>query len=206
LRGKILNVEKARLDKILTNNEIKSLIIALGTNIGQQFDIKKLRYHKIIIASDADVDGSHIKTLLLTLFYRYFPELIAKGYLYIAKPPLYRIEKGKEIRYAYSEEEKEKIISSSKKEKISPGFKIKKIGEKKTEQKITIQRYKGLGEMNPEQLWETTMDPTQRILKKITLEDAKKANEVFEILMGKEVGPRKRFIQVYAKAARNLDI
>lgn len=217
LRGKILNVEKARLEKIFSNEEIKSLIVALGTNIGEHFDLKKLRYHKIIIASDADVDGAHIRTLLLTLFYRYFPELIKQGHLYIAQPPLYRIEIGKEIKYAYSEEEKEKIIKNLSEKKIPlasrielkesvSGFKVKKIGEEKILEKFDIQRYKGLGEMSPEQLWETTMDPSRRILKKINLEDAEKAEEIFEILMGKEVAPRKRFIQLHAKAVQNLDI
>ncbi|MCX7778869.1 MAG: DNA topoisomerase (ATP-hydrolyzing) subunit B [Patescibacteria group bacterium] len=209
LRGKILNVEKARLEKIIANEEVKSLIVALGTNIGDQFQIEKLRYHKIIIATDADIDGSHIKTLLLTLFYRYFPEIILRGHLYIATPPLYRLEIGKELKYAYSEEEKEKIIKNLKEKVVAKNFKIKKIGEAKDEEipeKISIQRYKGLGEMNPEQLWETTMDPKRRILKKITLEEAEKANEIFEILMGKEVEPRKRFIQIYAKTARHLDI
>jgi DNA gyrase subunit B len=207
LKGKILNVEKARLDKVLANEEIKSLIIALGTNIKEQFDLKKLRYRKIIIASDADVDGAHIRTLLLTFFYRYFPEIIKNGFLYVAKPPLYRIQIGKERKYVYSEEEKEKVIESFKKRKKlgKTGFKMKNIGEEK-EEKIDIQRYKGLGEMNPEELYETTMDPKKRVLKKITLEDAQKANEIFEILMGKDVAPRKKFIQTHAKAVQNLDI
>ncbi|MFN3301519.1 MAG: DNA topoisomerase (ATP-hydrolyzing) subunit B [Patescibacteria group bacterium] len=207
LRGKILNVEKARPEKIFANEEIKSLIVALGTNVGEQFDLKKLRYHKIIIASDADVDGAHIRTLLLTLFYRHFPEIIKQGYLYVAQPPLYRIKIGKEIKYAYSEEEKEKIIKNLfKTDKMTSGFKVKKIGEEIIKEKIDIQRYKGLGEMSPEQLWETTMDPARRVLKKITIEDAEKAEEIFNILMGKEVAPRKRFIQLHAKAVQNLDI
>ncbi len=220
LRGKILNVERARIDKMLANNELKSLIIALGTNIGEQFNIEDLRYNKIIIMTDADVDGAHIKTLLLTLFYRYFPELIKKGYIYIAKPPLYSIGKGKEMQWTYSDSEKEAIVEKLLKEK--EGKKVKKEeSEAKTETeseaetetietksgtKINIQRYKGLGEMNPEQLWETTMDPKTRVMKQITIEDAAKADEIFEILMGGEVENRKRFIQAHAKSVKNLDV
>jgi DNA gyrase subunit B len=188
LRGKILNVEKSRLDKMLLNKEIRSLVISLGTAMSDNFDITKLRYHKIIIMTDADVDGAHIRTLLLTLFYRYFNKIIENGYLYIAQPPLYRIQKGKEIIYAYSEEEKEKIV--------------KKIGE----EGINIQRYKGLGEMNPTQLWETTMDPKTRLLKRITIEDAIEADKMFDILMGENVEPRKNFIQTHALNVKNLDI
>jgi DNA gyrase subunit B len=188
LRGKILNVERARLDKILASKEIRSLIIALGTAIAEDFDIEKIRYHRIIIACDADVDGNHIKTLLLTLFYRYFRPVIEKGYLYIAKPPLYKIQAGKEVRYAYSEEEKEKILKELKKSSVS------------------IQRYKGLGEMNPEELWETTMNPEKRVLIKVKIEDAKEADKTFDILMGKDVLPRKRFIHNFAKKVKNLDI
>lgn len=212
LRGKILNVERARLDKMLANNEIKSLIIALGTNIGEQFDINGLRYNRIIIMTDADVDGSHIRTLLLTLFYRYFPEIITRGHLYIALPPLYKIQIGKEVRHAYTEEEKEKILVEFAKPKERE--KIKKLKAEEKEEKaaptaprpLGIQRYKGLGEMNPEQLWETTMNPEQRTMKRVTVEDAKKADEIFSILMGDEVEPRKRFIQTHAKAVKNLDI
>ena len=189
LRGKILNVEKARIDKMLANNEIKSLVIALGTAIRDNFDIGRLRYHKIIIMTDADVDGSHIRTLLLTLFYRHFPQLIENGNLYIAQPPLYRIQKGKEMQYAYGDQEKEKII------KIFGGI-----------QGINIQRYKGLGEMNPEQLWETTLNPENRVLKQVTIEDVQKASELFDILMGEAVEPRKAFIQSQATLVRNLDI
>lgn len=189
LRGKILNVEKARIDKMLANNEIKSLVIALGTAIRDNFDIGKLRYHKIIIMTDADVDGSHIRTLLLTLFYRHFPQLIENNHLYIAQPPLYRIQKGKEIQYAYSDLEKERIIKS--------------LGGA---QGINIQRYKGLGEMNPEQLWETTLNYENRILKQVTIDDAQKASELFDILMGEAVEPRKAFIQSQATLVRNLDI
>jgi DNA gyrase subunit B len=188
LRGKILNVERARLDKILASKEIRSLIIALGTAIAEDFDIEKIRYHRIIIACDADVDGNHIKTLLLTLFYRYFRPVIERGYLYIAKPPLYKIQAGKEVRYAYSEEEKDKILKELKKSSVS------------------IQRYKGLGEMNPEELWETTMNPEKRVLIKVKIEDAKEADKTFDILMGKDVLPRKRFIHNFAKKVKNLDI
>ena len=188
LRGKILNVEKARTDKMLGSKEIKAIIIALGTAIAESFNIEKLRYHRIILAVDADVDGSHIRTLLMTLFFRYFPELIEKGYLYVAQPPLYRIQKGKEIQYAYSDSEKDKIVKGLKNEGVN------------------IQRYKGLGEMNPSQLWETTMDPGNRVMKQITINDAKEADKMFDILMGDEVAPRKRFIQTHAKKARNIDI
>lgn len=219
LRGKILNVERARLDKMLANNEIKSLIIAMGTNIGEQFDITGLRYGKIIIMTDADVDGAHIRTLLLTLFYRYFPELITAGHIYIAQPPLYKIQSGKDIRYVYSDEEKDKIIAELQKGKKVENKKIKKEIEEKPETEIVegeeaaatvsgigIQRYKGLGEMNPEQLWETTMDPASRLMKQVHVKDAKDADETFNVLMGDEVEPRKRFIQTHAKAVKNLDI
>jgi len=190
LKGKILNVEKARVDKMLANKEIRSLVIALGTAIGAEFDISKLRYHKVIIMTDADVDGAHIRTLLLTLFYRYFPQMIENGHLYVAQPPLYRVQKGKEMRYAYSDNDKDKIL------KI-----LSEDGKN-----INIQRYKGLGEMNPEQLWETTMDPEKRTLKKVAVEDAKEADRLFDILMGSEVEPRKHFIQAHATAVKNLDI
>lgn len=186
LRGKILNVERARIDKMLASKEIKALVIALGAAIADEFDIEKLRYHKIIIATDADVDGSHIRTLLLTLFYRYYLPVIENGYLYIALPPLFRIQKGKEILYAYNESERNKIIGKTE------GY--------------NIQRYKGLGEMNPEQLWETTMDPEKRILKQVTIEDAEEADKIFETLMGSEVEPRRLFIQTHAKAVQNLDV
>ena len=188
IKGKILNVEKARLNKIMESQEIKSIIIALGTAIAEEFDINKLRYHKIIIMTDADVDGAHICSLLLTLFFRFLPEVIHRGHLYIAQPPLYRIQKGKEFYYAYNEEQKDQIL--------------KKLGS----ENISIQRYKGLGEMNPEQLWETTMNPESRILKKVTIEDAEEADKLFTILMGDEVAPRKHFIQVHAKTVDNLDI
>lgn len=189
LGGKILNTERAQLDKIIKFEELKDLIIALGMGIGETIDPKKLRYHRVIIMCDADVDGQHIVTLLLTFFYRHLPLIIEKGYLYIAMPPLYRIQIGKESFYVYNEEGREEIIAEHQKDK-------KKIG---------VQRFKGLGEMNPKQLWETTMNPSGRILKKVTVEDAQKADQVFTTLMGSEVPPRKRFIQTYAKTA-NLDI
>ncbi|MEK7178412.1 MAG: DNA gyrase subunit B, partial [Patescibacteria group bacterium] len=191
LRGKILNVEKTRIDKILAFKEIRALIIALGTAIAEEFDISKLRYHRVIIMTDADVDGAHIRTLLLTLFFRYFPELINQGHIYVAQPPLYKISSGKRAEYAYAEEDKEEILGTFKKDKILNPY---------------IQRYKGLGEMNPGQLWETTMDPENRSIKQIMVEDAEKADKIFDILMGDEVAPRKRFIQTHAKAVKNLDI
>lgn len=188
LRGKILNVEKARLDKALSSKEIRALVIALGTAIADEFDLKRLRYHRIIIMTDADVDGSHIRTLLLTLFFRHFLPIIEGGYLYIAQPPLYRLQKGKKVEYGYTDTDKEEIVSSMGGEGIN------------------IQRYKGLGEMNPGQLWETTMDPQNRVLKQVTIEDAKEADRIFDILMGNEVSPRKKFIQTHAKRVKNLDI
>ncbi|MCS6789259.1 MAG: DNA topoisomerase (ATP-hydrolyzing) subunit B [Patescibacteria group bacterium] len=217
LKGKILNVEKARLDKMLANAEIRALIVALGTAISENFDLSKLRYHKIIITTDADTDGSHIRTLLLTLFYRYFRPIIEAGYLYIAQPPLYRIQKGKEIYYAYSEIEKEKIVSeiiknkqlkeAAKKDvKNMEDEELKELSAEEKISGISIQRYKGLGEMNPNQLWETTMNPETRILKQVTIEDAIEADKLFNILMGDEVGPRKQFIQAKSREVKNLDI
>ncbi len=220
LRGKILNVERARLDKMLVNNEIKNLVIALGTNIDEQLDLEKLRYHRIIIMTDADVDGAHIRTLLLTLFFRYFTALIEQGHIYIAQPPLYQIKKGASAAYAYSDEEKEKIIKEfggiveevEINEEDEDGVKEIIDTEEnadiptKGKQKIVIQRYKGLGEMNPEQLWTTTMDPAKRIVKKVTIEDAAKADQIFDMLMGDNVAPRKNFIQTHAKKVENLDI
>lgn len=212
LRGKILNVERARLDKMLASNEIKNLVIAMGTAIGDLFDISKLRYHKIIIATDADVDGAHIRTLLLTLFYRYFKPVIDGGFLYIAQPPLYKIKKGKEVFYAYTDAEKNQIIGKdvdlSEVEEVSDEVTEEAEGAEEVKAKvakISMQRYKGLGEMNPEELWETTMDPTKRILKQVTIADAQDADRVFDILMGTDVPARKSFIQSNAKAA-NLDI
>jgi DNA gyrase subunit B len=187
LRGKVLNVERARLDKMLINNEIRTLVIAMGCGVGEEFEISKIRYHRVIIMADADVDGSHIKTLLLTLFYRHFPEIIDKGYLYIAQPPLYAINSGKKKFYAFNDVEKEKITA-----KLPNG--------------CSVQRYKGLGEMNPRELWDTTMDPEKRIILRATLEDAAKADKLFSMLMGNEVGPRKRFISLRAKEVKNLDI
>lgn len=189
LRGKIINVEKARLDKIFANTEIRAMITALGTGIGEDFDISKARYHKVIIMTDADVDGAHIRTLLLTFFFRYMKELIEMGYIYIAQPPLYKVQQGKVIRYAYGEKELEKI-----KEELG------------TKPEPTIQRYKGLGEMNPTQLWETTMDPESRTLLQVSLQDASDADSVFETLMGDKVEPRREFIEEHAQYVRNLDV
>ena len=196
---------------MLASKEIKSLIIAIGTSIGDTFDLEKMRYHKIIIATDADVDGSHIRTLLLTLFYRYFKQIIEAGYIYIAQPPLYKIKKGKEISYAYTDDEKMKIIGKGADvgeiEEIEVVEGEEEIEEEKEEEvakksnKIHIQRFKGLGEMNPEELWETTMDPQHRILKRVDISDAEEANKIFDILMGSEVPPRKSFIQSNAKLA-----
>jgi DNA gyrase subunit B len=211
LRGKILNVERARLDKMLASQEIKNIVIALGAAIGDAFNIEKLRYHKIIIATDADVDGSHIRTLLLTLFYRHFRSLIEGGYIYIAQPPLYKISKGKEIHYAYSDEDKVKVIGKSGDTEVDAGEEPvdELAGEgsevsavkKPASSKYRVQRYKGLGEMNPGELWETTMDPANRILKQVTIDDAANADKTFEVLMGDEVEPRRLFIQANAKYA-----
>jgi len=210
LRGKILNVERSRLDKMLLNNEIKALITALGAAIAEDLNIEKLRYHKIIIATDADVDGAHIRTLLLTLFYRYYRQVIESGYIYIAQPPLYRIQYGKEMKYAYTDKDKERIIDEfMKKPRRSDAINMVGVPTEAPGKKsinINIQRYKGLGEMNPSQLWETTMDPASRILKKVTIEDAKEADKTFDILMGKEVEPRRLFIETHAKAVKNIDI
>ncbi len=213
LRGKILNVERARIDKMLASKEVKALVIALGTSIGDTFDLEKMRYHKIIIATDADVDGAHIRTLLLTLFYRYFRAIIDAGYIYIAQPPLYKIKKGKEISYAYSDEEKIKIIGKGAdvseiqetESAEAEGEEAEEAETKTRTNKVHIQRYKGLGEMNPEELWETTMDPMHRVIKKVNINDAEEANKVFDILMGSEVPPRKSFIQSNAKLAE-IDI
>ncbi len=214
LRGKILNVERARLDKMLANNEIKSLVIALGTNIDDQVDLSKLRYNRIIIMTDADVDGAHICTLLLTLFYRHFQPLVTNGHLYIAQPPLYQIKKGSDVRYAYSDEEKSKFVKDMGGEVVESeaGEEDEEAEEEDAKEKtkkssnVRIQRYKGLGEMNPEQLWETTMDPARRILKQVTVEQAETADEIFDMLMGDDVVPRKHFIQTHAKKVTNLDI
>jgi len=205
LRGKILNVERARLDKMLSSTEIKALIVALGTAIGDVFDLSKLRYHKIIIATDADVDGAHIRTLLLTLFYRHFRPVIEGGFLYIAQPPLYKIRRGKEVYYAYSEEQKTKIAGKDIPLESESVEEEEEVESKAKSGKLSVQRYKGLGEMNPEELWETTMDPTKRVLKQVTVEDATDADRTFDILMGTDVPSRKSFIQSHAKEA-TLDI
>ena len=229
LFGKILNVERTRIDKLLASDKVRALIIALGTAIGEEFDLSKLRYHKLILMADADVDGSHIRTLYLTLFFRYFKSIIEQGHLYIAQPPLYKIQKSGQAHYAYNDQEKEKILSeiaktismkkSAKKEKEatleteSEEAELNGIDEtsKDDEAKeilpgVTVQRYKGLGEMNAEELWETTMDPARRVLLQVTMENAEEADRIFNILMGSEVLPRKKFIQAYAKQVRNLDI
>ncbi len=200
LRGKILNVERARLDKVLLSDEIKALIIAIGAGIAQELDTKKTRYHKIIIMTDADVDGAHIRTLLLTLFYRHFRHIIDLGYLYIAQPPLYGLSQGKSKYYAFSDEQKDSLLS--KLAQVSDPAKT----DPTTQRSVNLQRYKGLGEMNPEQLWETTMDPNQRTLLKVMIEDAVRADELFTMLMGDDVLPRKQFIQTHAQAVKNLDI
>lgn len=219
LRGKILNVEQARLDRMLANNEIKSLIIALGIGIGEAKDLARLRYHRIVIMTDADVDGAHIRTLLLTLFFRYFPELIHAGHLYIAQPPLFKMQKGKDVRYAFNDAQRNDILRewgvidveevqetdesdvSDAPEEIEESA-VKKSGSGR----VSIQRYKGLGEMNAEQLWETTMDPENRIMLRVTMEDAERADATFTTLMGSEVAPRRKFIQTHAKNVKDLDI
>jgi DNA gyrase subunit B len=234
LKGKILNVERARLDRMLSSQEIKNLVIAFGTGVGDMFDISKLRYHRVIIMTDADVDGAHIRTLLLTLFYRYFPDIIKNGYLYIAQPPLFKVSVGKQSQYAFTDEERDEILKdllaeaqAVKKTKAEArNSKQVKVTEEQSEQvedeamnanseevgevvdgiKRNIQRYKGLGEMNPEQLWETTMDPENRVMLQVHVEDAEKATEIFETLMGDEVAPRKRFIVSHSKNVQNLDI
>lgn len=228
LRGKILNVERARLDRMLSSQEIKNLVIAFGTGVGDLFDVSKLRYHRIIIMTDADVDGAHIRTLLLTLFYRYFPDIIRNGHLYIAQPPLFRVEVGKHFQYAFSDEERDEVlrdlIAEAKaarkgKAEAKKGKAVEAVAEEAeapdqegaTEAaidgvKYKIQRYKGLGEMNPEQLWETTMDPASRVMLQVNIEDAEKVSEIFETLMGDEVAPRKRFITTHSKSVKNLDI
>ena len=198
LRGKILNTEKAYLDKVLGFREIKDLVIALGMGIGETVDYKKLRYHKIVIMTDADVDGAHIRTLILTFFFRHLPDVLAKGHVYIAQPPLFKVMHGKKMAYAYSDEERDKTIDTWAKSSATDGKKFDR-------ESVIVQRYKGLGEMNPEQLWETTMDPKFRSMKVVTIEDAQEADHVFSMLMGDEVPPRKKFIISHAKLA-NLDI
>ena len=229
LRGKILNVERARLDKMLGNEQVKNLVIALGTNVGEMFDLTKLRYHRVVIMTDADVDGAHIRTLLLTLFYRYFPQLLTGGHIYVAQPPLFRLAVGKDVRYAFSDGERDTIIeefAKKKQERASKNAIAKGKGKKEEPEPVndeaptelgegdeevssvhgvSIQRYKGLGEMNAEQLWETTMDPANRLMKIVTIDDAELADQTFDTLMGNEVAPRKKFIQTHAKSA-SLDI
>ena len=223
LRGKILNIERARLDRMLGSEQIKNLVLAFGTAIGDTFDISKLRYHKIVLATDADVDGAHIRTLILTLLYRYFKPLLDGGFVYIAQPPLYKVKRGKEILYFYSEEEKVKAlgkevdeieeIKAEQDQQLleAAGAQVEEESEadesksSAKNQKIHIQRYKGLGEMNADELWETTMDPARRILKKVTIDDASEADKVFDMLMGTDVPARKSFIQSNAKMA-TLDI
>jgi len=237
LRGKILNVERARLDRVLSSEEIKNLVIGLGAGIGENFDIEKMRYHRIVIMTDADVDGAHIRALLLTFFYRYMPQAIDNGYIYIAQPPLYKIQKGKTKLYAYNDAEKEEILADLSKDKVGAAKKEEKktkldfaekvsgeeeeihsaeeaqdvgdviaTSETKEVAGASIQRYKGLGEMNPEQLWETTMDPENRVLLQVISPDAEKSDEVISMLMGAEVDSRKRFIQTHAKKVKNLDV
>ena len=193
LRGKILNVQKARIDKILSNEEIRTMITAIGTGVGEDFKIEDARYHKIIIMTDADVDGAHIRTLLLTFFYKEMKALLDAGYIYIAQPPLYRVAKGKDEFYAYDEKERD-------------GYAKRLGGGDESKANVMVQRYKGLGEMNPSQLWKTTMDPAARTILKVTMEDALEASGLFETLMGDDVEPRRKFIEDNAKFVRNLDV
>ena len=195
LRGKILNVEKSRLDKMLSNAEVKALITAIGGSVGDQFDTTKLRYHRIVIMTDADVDGSHIRTLLLTFFFRYMRQLIAGGFLYIAQPPLYLIKNAKTSVYTYSDAERDDYLA-----------RLETDARERIVRNNGIQRYKGLGEMNPEQLWDTTLNPANRTVLQVTMEDAQQADETFTMLMGDLVPPRRRFIQTHAAEVRNLDI
>jgi DNA gyrase subunit B len=224
LRGKLVNVEKTSLDKVVKSDTLKPIIIALGTGIGETFDANRLRYGKIIIMADADVDGSHIRTLLLTFFYRYYEELIRNGNIYIAQPPLYRIQKGKDVRYVYNDRDKDVVVEEfrqkaadkktekNKKEAVAQNEEITEEelqeagGEVEKIAGVTIQRYKGLGEMNPEQLWETTMNPENRRMLRVAIEDAEEADRIFDILMGNDVEPRRRFIQTHAKNVKNLDV
>jgi DNA gyrase subunit B len=192
LKGKILNVERARIDRILSNDEIRAMITAIGANIGDEFDLEQSRYHKVVLMCDADVDGAHIRTLLLTFFFRQMKELIDAGYIYLAQPPLYRVQKGKQEYYCFTEAEREEIIQKLKNGKGSGS--------------ISIQRYKGLGEMNPDQLWETTMNPENRTLLQVTIDEATLASRLFEDLMGDDVQARRTFIETNARFVRNLDI
>jgi len=195
LKGKILNVERARIDKILSNTEIRAMITAIGAGIRDDFSMESLRYHKIIIMTDADVDGAHIRTLLLTFFFRQMPDLIEAGHVFIAQPPLYRVFKGKQEHYAYTEAEREEYVGRLGNGKGGEGTK-----------NVSVQRYKGLGEMNPDQLWKTTMDPETRTLLRVDIEDGAMASRLFDELMGDEVEPRKEFIEKNAKYVKNLDV
>ena len=209
LRGEqveIINVEKARLVKVLQNNEIGAMITAIGAGIGEEFDLSKLRYHKIIIMTDADVDGHHIACLLLTFFYRQMPQLIQNGHVYLAQPPLFRVAKAKKEVYAYTEEQRDKLVEEFGKDGARRTAGSAAPENAAHSQGVIVQRYKGLGEMNPTQLWETTMNPDNRTLKQITIEDAVAADEIFSILMGEEVEPRREFIQQHAKEVKELDV
>lgn len=225
LRGKLVNVEKTSLDKVVKSDTLKPIIIALGTGIGETFDASKIRYGKIIIMADADVDGSHIRTLLLTFFYRYFEELITNGNIYIAQPPLYRLQKGKDVRWVYTDEQKDVLLEEFKAKAAEKAADKKAVKAKENEEAgitneemeeaggevekiagVTIQRYKGLGEMNPQQLWDTTMNPESRLMYQVKIEDAEEADRIFDILMGSDVEPRRRFIQTHAKSVKNLDV
>jgi len=231
LRGKLVNVEKTSLDKVVKSDTLKPIIIALGCGIGETFDASKIRYGKIIIMADADVDGAHIRVLLLTFFYRYFEELITNGNIYIAQPPLYRIQKGRDVRWVFTDDEKDAVVEEFRLKAVEKGAEKKAAKNAKKEEEamlaggeitqeeldeaggeiekiagVTIQRYKGLGEMNPQQLWDTTMDPEHRKMMKVEIEDAEQADKVFDILMGSDVEPRRRFIQTHAKSVKNLDV
>ncbi len=208
LRGKLVNVEKTGLDKIVKSETLKPMIIALGAGIGETLNIDKLRYHKIILMADADVDGSHIRTLLLTFFYRYFEPLVTGGYIYIAQPPLYQIKKGKQVEYVYTDAQKHEVLKKFgiNDEDLDGADVEDSTAQKKKASGVHIQRYKGLGEMNPEQLWETTMDPTTRMMYQVTIEDAEEADRMFDVLMGNDVAPRRKFIQTHAKTVQNLDV
>nr|MBP7768958.1 DNA topoisomerase IV subunit B [Candidatus Saccharibacteria bacterium] len=206
LRGKVLNVERARMDRMLANREVVDLIKAIGTGIGEQFSMESLRYDKIIIMADADVDGDHISTLLLTLFFRHFPELISAGHIYIAQPPLFGIKKGKKLHYIFSDEEKDVMIGKIIAEKLDKGLQVDPEQDKIKQAGVEVNRYKGLGEMDADQLAETTMAPESRVLLQVTVSDAEKADAVFSKLMGDEVAIRKKFIESQAKFVKDLDI
>jgi DNA gyrase subunit B len=202
----VLNVERARLDKMLANKEIVDLIKAIGSGIGEQFDRGGLRYDKIIIMTDADVDGAHISTLLLTLFFRHFRELVEAGHIYIAQPPLYGLRKGKKLHYLFTDEEKDKMVDDLIKKKVEQGTSLDPNQDRIKQAGVEVNRYKGLGEMDADQLWETTMDPERRVLLKVNVDDAEKADAVFSKLMGDEVDIRKKFIESHAKFVKDLDI